>query len=146
MRNFIEAVIKLRGFGASNDVNEMLEAYYEKTHDHPFDNSSRLYGHASISLSKSVDGGNRVHISHIQTLEPGAGHGSEALKFICDLADEYHVDLDLGAKAYGRKHLSTRELIDWYARYGFVPEHYDADDLTDAELEDGIDMIRMAGS
>lgn len=147
MRDLIETVIRLSTAPQLPDspAAKFMTAYRDMTSEHPLDHRSRLYGHASLEVTPSInDKNNRVHISDIMTLDAGKGHGSTALKALCDLADEFGVDLELGAKSYGRAHLSTEDLVAWYGRYGFVPQYPEMKIEPEYLDDDGLDMIRRA--
>ncbi len=142
----MEAVLKLSGFGSTPDSPnmKMLDAFWDKTEEHPLDHRSRLFGDCSITLVKSSDGPNFVRLSDIVTLNKGSGACSRALKMICDLADEYDVDIELSAKSYGRAHLTNQQLVDWYSRYGFEDAYPDEAEGRWPEFieEEGLDMLR----
>jgi len=115
---------------------KFFKDYLEGTDQHPIDRHSRLYGYSSLIVRKSIDHpNNAVYISDIMSLEAGKGHGSVALKALCELADEHGVTLELTAKAYGPKHLSTKQLVDWYSRYGFTVSRR-------GNAESGTSMVR----
>jgi GNAT superfamily N-acetyltransferase len=64
----------------------------------------------------------RIHISDILSLERGKGHASEALKWLCSLADKHSVGMSLNVDSYGtRPGLNNQQLDAWYRRAGFKP-------------------------
>ncbi len=64
----------------------------------------------------------RIDIHRLWTLAPGQGNGSAMLRSICELADRHGVEISLKALPFGRKpfRLSADQLVQWYARHGFV--------------------------
>lgn len=67
-----------------------------------------------------------VQLSGIRTLERGKGHGSEAMRWICNLADKYGVTMKLWIQPFGAKpkkgepkKLNMPQLKEWYKRFGF---------------------------
>ena len=65
-----------------------------------------------------------VDIYHICAFNPGKGHGSQIMNFLCDSADEYGVRLCILAEAQhnGNQTMSSPELVDWYHGYGFYQD------------------------
>jgi hypothetical protein len=63
-----------------------------------------------------------VDIYHISAFMPGKGQGSQIIKFLCDLADEYCVRLFIQAEVQhnGNQTMTTPELVDWYHKFGFT--------------------------
>lgn len=49
------------------------------------------------------------------------GRAKRVMRQICDLADLYHVTLNLSV-APGKTGMTAEQLIDWYAWYGFATE------------------------
>ncbi len=47
------------------------------------------------------------------------GAASEALDFLCNLADELDVTLFLEVEPFGAGSLDTEQLLEWYRRFGF---------------------------
>lgn len=136
--------IKAKGYGGINHTRDetlantpatkFFKDYMEMTHEHPMDRNARLLGYSTVTIFKSSDHPDTaVWISDIRSLEQGKGNASKALKDICMIADEHGVTLELGAKAYGPKHLTTTQLVDWYKRYGFTVVR---------KYEDSVNMIR----
>lgn len=130
--------------GTTDDTpaERFLDQVWDATYPHPFMRGQRIYGGAVIEVNKNID--NRtsgIHISDILAIEPRQGHGATALKALCDLADELGVTLDLTAKAYmtgpeAKTRMSTKQLVDWYSKFGFVKKRGNA--------QDGYDMVRKS--
>jgi hypothetical protein len=79
-----------------------------------------------------------VHIGDIQSMEKGKGNATAVMNQIIAAADARGLKLDLDAKAYGdsalgQAGLSTSELLDFYAKFGFEvdPEGIFAGDSID---------------
>lgn len=136
--NLIESyVIKLGSNPAKEKLQAFMAEYEENTGEHPLDRGARLLSNASIEVS-SFDG--MIHISDVRALTPQQGGGTEAMNFLCDLADKHGVKMHLTAKAYSEGRMSTAQLKDWYERFDF---HEDEDSFGDDH--EGWDMIRYPG-
>lgn len=73
-----------------------------------------------IELYKFGDG---VHMSSIRTSPEkcmGKGVATHVMEELTALADKHGVELDLIAKSFGQGGLSTRQLVSWYKKFGFV--------------------------
>lgn len=113
-----------------------MKELWEITEPHPFMRNERIYGWSVIEARRSIDHPiNAVYIKAIQAVEAGKGHGKEALKMLCELADEHGVTLELNAKPFGQEHLSAKQLVAWYTRSGFTV-------VRRGNAESGTDMIR----
>lgn len=116
-------------------LDNFMADYEAATAEHPFDWRSRIFNNeATFDVSPF---GGVIHLGDIRALNPRNGAGTRALKFLCDLADKHGVTLQGTAKAYDKDRMSTRQLLDWYRKFGFVedPDSYGSD-------EDGFDIIR----
>lgn len=130
-------VIKLGSNPAKEKLQAFMADYEENTGEHPLDRGARLLSNASIEVS-AFDG--MIHISDVRALQPRQGGGTEAMTFLCRLADKHDVKMHLTAKAYQDDRMSTAQLKSWYERFGF---HEDEDSFGDDE--EGWDMIRYPG-
>jgi hypothetical protein len=61
--------------------------------------------------------GDSVYIMRIRSNDRGKGSASETLGIVCDMADEFEVDLFLEVEADDG--LADRQLAEWYWRFGF---------------------------
>lgn len=66
----------------------------------------------------------KLRLKGIESINPGTGAGSRALKVITDIADKHGVTMELTASPYGDENtrLNKDQLKEWYGRHGFVPE------------------------
>lgn len=146
MRHYIDAIRQLTESAEQTPVELFLAAYYGATQEHPFNHRARIHGMATLELSPSLDDrAHGVHIHDVMALEPRAGHGTKAMQFLCALADQYGVFLEGVAKDYRGDRMTTKQLLNWYATFGFVKAHFASDDYDpDAyyDEEDGVDIIR----
>jgi ribosomal protein S18 acetylase RimI-like enzyme len=80
-------------------------------------------GKPEATFTVSERAGN-LRLKGIQSLNPGTGAGSRALKALTDIADKNHVTMELTASPYGDEttRLNSDQLKEWYSRHGFVPE------------------------
>jgi hypothetical protein len=104
----------------SPDTKGFMKEFTESTGDHPFDNYSRILGRTTVELSPF--GKDTIHLSDIRSLEPKSGAGTEAIKYLTELADAYNVKIQGDAKAYlnDKKYVtSSKKLADWYKKNGF---------------------------
>jgi hypothetical protein len=122
--------VKLGGPRHPANVTAFMEEYFKGTHPHPFMSKDRLVGNGTNEDDWAIvelrPTGDRIHISAIQSLNPGqkTGAASRALDKIISIADKHGVTIDLTPKAYGTAEgrLTNPQLKKWYARHGFVPE------------------------
>lgn len=116
------------------NVEAFMNEYFDATADHPFSRNARVFNNiATMEVSPFGPG---VHISDVLAVEEGKGAGNEAMQFLCALADKHGVTLDLTAKGYGERagRMGTKELRNWYVKFGFVSQG--------GYEEDGFDMER----
>jgi hypothetical protein len=68
-----------------------------------------------------VDSRTRLIIHRIWTREPGKGDGSDMMRTLCDLADQFAVELTLMTIPIGRKPypMNQQGLEKWYAKFAF---------------------------
>lgn len=116
-------------------TEEFFAEFMQDSQENWLNPRQRIVGMAGIEMSPSIyDHQSGVHINDIVSYKTGEGHGSVALRRIIDLADKHGVTLDLIAKTYTKDRLSTKQLVDWYARHGFVRKRGSA--------SDGYEMVR----
>lgn len=108
-------------------LDSFMQEYEERTESEPFMPSHRSYTpgvgssrrFAPIALFKleSFDGG--VRLASIRSFVLGKGDGSQALAWLCDLADRHQVTIrgDLIPDGPG---LDESQLRAWCKKYGFV--------------------------
>ena len=106
----------------SDNKNEAnLQAYFKevfaKTKANPFDGKVRVY--KDIGMFEIYKFRGMVHLSSIDSFEPGQGYGNEMMKFLTELADKHKVTMDLDPKPYGNKYLNTQQLKKMYKKFGF---------------------------
>lgn len=120
-------------------VSRFMAEFRARTQESMFNARQRVFGMAVVELSPSIDDReNGIHIGDMVSNTPG--EGSKALAFICDLADAHRVTLDLCAKGYAKT--PTEKLVEWYGRYGFIPDETYLEYHPGDDLSDGLDMIR----
>jgi hypothetical protein len=130
--------IKLRGFGVSDsntgDLDGFLDELHKTTQPHPFNRSEVLYGSIGLDVSKF---GGQIHLGDIVNYgDKGAGHGTNALRMLINMADKYKVSISGTAKAYSNVdgHIQdTNQLAKWYEKHGFL--------ITGGYEEDGFDIV-----
>jgi len=93
-------------------------AYETATLQHPWNRSERIWNELVV-LEVYTSKLDLVTLAAIQSLEPGRGHASAALKFICDLAARHKLKVALSPNKFRRKGLCTTALRAWYGRHGF---------------------------
>lgn len=121
---------------AATPVERFMDEFWATTQENWLNPRQRLVaGVAGVTVFPSVDDRrNGIHLSDIVAGDVGQGHGSTALRFVTDLADKHGVTLDLVAKSYVPDRLTTKQLVGWYARHGFVRGRGNA--------HDGYPMVR----
>ena len=109
-------VIKLRG-NTNPNTDAFMQDYIDATT--PGDDRIRLYG--TIGLTVYPFSG-RIRVSDIVSLgDKSQGAGTQALKFLTDLADRHNVELVGTAKAYSQsdEHIQdSSRLLQWYEKHG----------------------------
>lgn len=121
-REILEAVIKLGSFKAAegSPAHAFMQELEAETRANPLNKSQRLIGPAKVEIS--TQGGMTVRLHDIQSAARGAG--SEALAYICKLADKHGAAIKLTACGYAAT--PTEALVAWYKKYGFsVTDHDD---------------------
>jgi hypothetical protein len=128
-REILEAVIKLGSFKAAegSPAYNFMQELEAETRPNPLNKAQRIIGLAKVEMS--TQGSMTVRLSDIQSSARGAG--SEALAYVCKLADKHDVAIKL--TAFGYAGTPTETLVKWYKKHGFV--------VTDEE-EDCADMVR----
>jgi hypothetical protein len=120
-------------------LREFMIDLHLQTYAHPFIRRSRTTENAVLDC---VPWEGTIHIHDIQTMEPKSGGGGEALKLLCDLADKHNVILSATCKAFGTNpdYMTTKQLMNWYAKYGFILSREKYRHRTEV---DGFDIVRQ---
>lgn len=123
---------------ADSPVRSFLDEFWATTQENWLNPRQRIVsGVAGVEVCPSVnDRSGTVHITDIVASKPGEGQGRAALTQIVTLADKHGVRLDLIAKTYVKGRLTSKQLRDWYSRYGFQTKSGNA--------RDGYCMVRPA--
>lgn len=74
--------------------------------------------------------GNQARLYYIETVAifRGMGAANKALEWLCELADQFNMELTLGIVPYVPD-MGYGELFDWYSKFGF--KQYIPEDLTE---------------
>lgn len=96
-----------------------MQDLYAGTQPSPMSSRDRVWGGKVVIEAQPFD--KRIHISDIASLERGQKHASQALQWLCSLADKHGVALSLVPKAHGEGGLDDAQLRAWYIRHGFQP-------------------------
>lgn len=129
--------IRLRGFKASADSasKKFIDRVAADSQPHPFNPRQVVLGQSTLELQIDINHPEQtVHITDIVSISTGGGRA--ALNYLCELADELHVTLNLFAKGYA--HTNTYQLVLWYFENGFRQES----DFDYVDIEEGVDMVR----
>lgn len=102
-----------------------------------------------------------VYLAMMSSLQRGKGHGSQALQFLCDLADRHNITLVGKASTqqiWGhwdpvkREHvqntgprLDYEQLVSWYRRHGFVVDSKNGDMRREPTRKSAVRRQRAAG-
>lgn len=124
------------------NVAGFMAEYKAATWSNPLDPSMRVWSWADEKgerlpmILTDVREDREIHGVHLQTILSGekqhTGTASEVLKEITALADKHHVPISLFPKAFGTvdSPLSTKNLIAWYKRHGWVKDkNYRSDNM-----------------
>lgn len=98
-------------------TDAFVQAYEAATAPNPLSSAERIWD-GTIKVGLRPFGG-KIHMSSIESMEPGAGKASQFLKWAIDQADECGVDITGGIKPFGDAGLNLDELSSWYKRFGF---------------------------
>jgi hypothetical protein len=93
----------------------------ESIHPFVYENKSQIpVGLIAMSVDDATDLAT-VDVYHISAFRPGNGQGSEIMKYLCNVADEFEVRLCIQPQAQfsGRPTLAGADLISWYRKFGF---------------------------
>lgn len=114
-REILEAVIKLGSFNATegSPAYNFMQEFNAENAENPLSRSQRLVGRAKVEIS--TQGSMSVRLHDIQA--SGGGAGSEALAYVCKLADKHDVAIKLTACGY--MNTPTDVLVGWYEKHGF---------------------------
>lgn len=132
-------VIQLGSNKPNPRVQLAYDEFVENSEENPFNPRVRIFQNSKIELKAYK---NCLHLSDIQAMFPRKGGGTAAMKYLCDLADKYHVKIELLAKSYTDDHMSTRQLKSWYERFGFEEDNNHDPDEYYGNDDDGWDMVR----
>jgi hypothetical protein len=84
----------------------------------------RIFGLTGIALGARVDirkgFEGRIRVTEIWALEKRKGFGTNALRWLCDMADTHGVTLELTPKRIGKVGMTDAQLRRWYKAYGFA--------------------------
>jgi hypothetical protein len=100
---------------------EFRNEFFLGTHPNPLCHVEQIWkGAVALRLYVPWNCG-QCFITRIRSLEPGQGNASQALKWLCDLADKHQIKLYLRVEPFGDKpHMTKPQLKAWYKRNGFV--------------------------
>jgi len=96
-----------------------MDEFYAGTQSSPMRSADRIWRGKVMIEARPFD--KRIHISDILSLERGQKNASQALQWLCSLADKHGVGMSLVPKAHGTDGLDDAQLRAWYIRYGFQP-------------------------
>lgn len=101
------------------NVAAFMQDYEKGTTRNPLEKKARIYSD-NVSLTV-VPWDNRIHLSDIHTFgDKGAGYGSNALKFLTNLADKHDVEIGGFAIPYSEHGKGKKDLLhNWYKKHGF---------------------------
>lgn len=98
-------------------LDAFLNDVWSQTYENPFANRERIWQDKAGFFFQIFDGA--ILLKSIRTFEQGKGYGSEALDWVCKLADKHNVVLHLTPQRVGKEGLRTSDLRNWYTRHDF---------------------------
>lgn len=134
----ISEAIRIRS-NAGGKLGDFMEEYYELTEPHPFGNA-RIYQNTMLEVYPF---NGMIHLSAIVTTQPRSGAGTNAMKFLMELANKHRVKIDIEAKPFSKNNEHIRDmeqLVRWYMRLGFRITDDLVDDPSDLEGIEGVNM------
>jgi GNAT superfamily N-acetyltransferase len=118
------ARIRLTGFSTVRKISPEVEAFLRDLYEASYPNalssdpSSRILANAKARVEVTpMHGG--VHIDELEAGSRGQGAGTEAMRFLTELADKHGVSLFLQAHPFGDERMSLEALERFYRRHGF---------------------------
>ena len=98
-------------------------AFEKATKPHPTDRGARVVGGSKIAIRNYPprDGDHRIFLDDISVDDFRKGSGSAGMRFLCGLADEHGIEIELLAKSFGEGGMTTPDLVKWYSGFGFNP-------------------------
>lgn len=100
-------------------LETFMQAFREGTGQHPFAGFLRIWQERAAFEVMPFDGA--IRLGCVQSFERGKGHGSQALDWLCKLADEHEVKIRGHIEPVGDKpRLNVTQLRAWYKRHGFA--------------------------
>lgn len=133
--------VRLGSGGAKKKLDNYIKDYTMISEPHPWNPQTRIIDNTMVQLYPVS---NAIHISDIQSVTPGQGLATSAMKKLQKLADKHRVKLELTAKAYAndpQRISDTEELVRWYLRLGFDIDDELIDDPSDLEGIEQADMV-----
>jgi hypothetical protein len=117
----------------SGATKAFMSAYFAATGENPFSRSHRVWNMQdpdNLVQTEIIEREGRIHISSIVSTAKSKGNASKVMQEICAIADRTGAELELEAVPFGdkRKVLNTKQLHDWYAKFGFVDHEYSTED------------------
>ena len=115
---------KIPSADVEESFREFFDEWMEVSEDNPLSRDERVFEYGSaVTLRPSVAEG-VVWLDSIRSFEKGTGQGSQALKFLTEMADRHGVTLRLYARPYETEApgLEQETLIRWYEQNGFTKE------------------------
>jgi hypothetical protein len=80
----------------------------------------RLFAHSVVLDIKKVNS-TEMRLMYIETMRcKRTGLATEAMSWLCELADAYNVQLSLTPVPYDRQSMNVVQLTKWYQSFGFV--------------------------
>ena len=98
-------------------MNNQIRQFFEDAQEFQVDESVYSFVDSVEIGLKPSRAGDAVYIMRIRSNDRGKGSASETLGIVCDMADEFEVDLFLEVEADDG--LSAEQLAEWYWRFGF---------------------------
>lgn len=108
-----------------SNKDAFLQAFDAATQPVAGSSKTRMLGSVAMEIEGIHWADDRVYLSDIKSETPRQGSGTEAMKLITSLADEYkvYVYLDAEPDTANPQALRRGDLIDFYRKHGFVKRH-----------------------
>ena len=132
IRNHIVESIQVGSDGMIAELGQTVDEIKNYPNMHSF--AINYFDDCQTQISFEIDDPNTIWISTLYTTSRGnpyptpsnkteclgKGGARKMMQIFCDLADKYKVKLHMNASPIGEKHMSGKQLHNFYSSFGFI--------------------------
>ena len=104
-------------------VKTFIREFQKSTEPNPLNNRESIWEETVCFELRPFSG--NIRLSNIRALTPGNGDGTEALRWLCALADKHGVTITGTVEPTWSAPLNKTALKAWYCRHGFKVVYHD---------------------